>query len=511
MGPYPYPTNADWSDKLYEAIADTCAAEGLVPLPEAAVKHGLAPALGSGEAKRVVELPRSGKRVLRPSAYHVEGRGTPQAMLVLNLEFHGAGSIPWWLNDRTRTSWVRPTPEAMESQEKLVAAEISLARATVALERARDATRKTVTTASAVEKDAAQAALAAAQQAHERATADHKSAEAMLNERRPLPRIETHYEAGRSTTALATAPLPVEIAASVQRYAIKQLRARGRLRPYDLEESLVQEGQRDRATVVLQLIRMTDLDGTPVEAWRPVRVTGNNRADSILTIFGLESHHMITGVPQPLLRLEDEEEEPRLLLRGHAEILRRLSAKLNTEYAEPDRDQDGQAERAKHVAQVPVRVVVGAAEPEHLEASLRELNVHDHLRGQLAFVDEERSLALWSSVVKGYQDAGLLGDLLLDQVAQNGSDPDAVLDTVAIADALLGSGPLEPLDALLPATEPVTTHALRDVAVQCITALMFPQVPPRAADQSPGAHRRTGRLAHRQKRTYGSSLECRQR
>lgn len=492
-GPYPYPTSTDWSEKLFEAIVNTCEDEGLVPLPEAAVKHGLAPALGVGEAKRIVETQRSGRRVLRQSAYHVEGRGTPQAMLCLNVDLYGAGSVPWWLNDRTRTGWVRSTPEAVDLQAKLVSAEISLARAEAALRRAKAATRKTGSTAARVEKEAAQAALKDAEQHLKVAEEQHKKAEAALNGRRPLPRIETHRDDGRPTAALATELLPVEVAASIQQYATAMLRKRGQMRPYDLEESLVQEGQRDRATVVLQLFRMTGLDGEAIEAWRPVRVTGNNRADSCLEIYGLQAHQIITGVPQPLLLLDGEKEDPALILRGHGAILRRLSARLNAQYANPDRHADETAERAKKIAQVPVRVVVGAAVPERLEASLRELNVHDHLRGQLAFVDTERSLALWSSIVKAYQDNDLLADLLLNQAAQEGSAPDIVLDTVALADALLGSGPLEPLAALLPATEPVTPHALRDAAIRCITAMMFPLVPPRPAGQRAGAHRRTGR------------------
>lgn len=491
-GPYPYPTHPDWVVKLWEAVVNTCEAEGLIPLPEAAVKYGLAPALGAGEARRVVETQKSGRRVLRQSAFHIEGRGTPQAMIFLNVDLHGAGSVEWLLNDRTRSSWVRPTPETTILQAQLVAAEISLTRARAGLERAKEAVRGT-RSADQADKDAADAALKAAEQHHEHADEQHKRAERALNSRRPLPRISAHYEAGHPTAALVTEILPTEVVASVQQYATKKLRERGRLRPYDLEESLVQEGQRDRATVVLQRISMTDPDGTLNEAWRAVRVTGNNRAECCLRIFGLEAHQIVTGVPQPMLLLDGEKEDPALILRGLGEILRRLSARLNTEYANEDRSIDGIAERAKKIAQVPVRVVIGAAVPDRLEASLRDLNAHDHLRGQLAFVDDERALALWSSIVKAYQDSGLLGHLLLDHAAQDGCPPDAELDTDAVAGALLGSGSLDPLIPLLPATEPVTAQALRDAAVRCITVMMFPPVPPRPASHVAGTHRQTGR------------------
>ncbi|MFD8782517.1 hypothetical protein [Kitasatospora sp. NPDC059599] len=491
-GPYPYPTHPDWVAKLCEAVANTCKAEGLIPLPEAAVKYGLAPALGAGEARRVVETQKSGLRVLRQAAFHIEGRDTPQAMLFLNVELHGAGSVQWLLNDRTRSSWVRPTPETTTLQAQLVAAEISLTRAKAGLERAKEAVRGT-RSADQADKDAADTALKAAEQHHQHADDQHKQAERALNYRRPLPRISAHHEADRPTAALTTEVLPTEVVASVQQYATTKLRERGRLRPYDLEESLVQEGQRDRATVVLQRISMTDPDGTLNEAWRAVRVTGNNRAECCLRIFGLEAHQIITGVPQPMLLLDGEKEDSALILRGLGEILRRLSARLNTEYANEDRNIDGIAERAKKIAQVPVRVVIGAAEPERLEASLRDLNAHDHLRGQLAFVDDERALALWSSIVKAYQDSGLLGHLLLDHAAQDGCPPDAQLDTDAVADALLGSGLLDPLTPLLPATEPVTTQALRDAAIRCTTVMMFPPVPPRPANHIAGTHRQTGR------------------
>ncbi|MEH0509141.1 hypothetical protein [Streptomyces scabiei] len=63
-GPFPYPTTPEWAEHLYEAITNTCAAEGFTPVPRQAVLEALAPSLGQGEAKRVVERRRDG-RVLR--------------------------------------------------------------------------------------------------------------------------------------------------------------------------------------------------------------------------------------------------------------------------------------------------------------------------------------------------------------------------------------------------------------------------------------------------------------
>lgn len=109
-GPFPYPTTAEWAENLYEAIANTCAAEGFAPAPRPAVIEGLAPALGRGEAKRVIERRRDGGRFLRPTAFHVEQRDTDGALLLLNVALHGAATLPWVNNDRTRSDWLHPRP-----------------------------------------------------------------------------------------------------------------------------------------------------------------------------------------------------------------------------------------------------------------------------------------------------------------------------------------------------------------------------------------------------------------
>ncbi|WND15858.1 hypothetical protein [Streptomyces violaceus] len=46
---------------------------------------------------------------------------------------------------------------------------------------------------------------------------------------------------------------------------------------------------------------------------------------------------------------------------------------------------------------MPARVVIGARKPQRLEESLRQLNVHEHLRGQLDYADVDRALGLWST------------------------------------------------------------------------------------------------------------------
>ncbi|MEV3951944.1 hypothetical protein AB0K57_30570 [Streptomyces halstedii] len=495
QGPFPYPTAGEWPEKLYRAIVSTCADAGLVPPPRQAVIEGLAPTLAAGEAKRVVETPRNGEPRLKAAAYHIEGRGTPHALLLLNLSGHGAGMLPWALNDRTRSSWVRPTAENIVRHEHLVAAELALAGAEASLRRAKGAQRALGRGATSAEKDAAVKAVEAAQAVRERVAVDHRDAVVALGARRPLPLVEAAQEDGAARTALTTELMSVDLAASVQRFAVQQMRERGRLRPYDLVESMSQEGQRESTVAVLQQTRMTDPDGTRFSAWRLMQVTGNNRADARLQIFGIESEHLLTGVPQPLLVRDGEKADRNLLLRGLPEILRRVSGKLNAERVDsvdPEQDTECRSSRAERIAEVPVRVVVGAASPARLEASLRDLNIHDHLRGQLLFEDEDRSLGLWTLLVTAYQEANLLTSLLAGELTGGRVEPSS-LDEPGIVDALVGAGPLDPLAALLPTDVEPAPADLRDMAIRCTTVLLFPPVPPRPKDLPPRAWMPTGR------------------
>ncbi|MEU2232259.1 hypothetical protein [Streptomyces vietnamensis] len=490
-GPFPYPTTSEWAENLYEAIANTCAAEGFAPVPRQAVLEALAPALGQGEAKRVVERRRD-NRVLRATAYHVEQRGTDGALLLLNVALHGAATLPWANNDRTRSEWLHPSPDNLARMEELVDQQRAVAEWTMARERAKAAQRALAPTAPRAEKDAAVAAVKNAEDELARAQRELKVREQALGGRRPLPVVRAVVENGGPLAALTTEEVRAEVAGEVQRYAVEMLQRRARLRSYDLAESLVQEGQRESTVVVLQRTPVVGRDGARRDIWRGRQVTGNNRADARLQVFGLVSQQLLTGVPQYLLKLEDEEENRRLVLLGLGEILRRVSTVLNTEYADPDRDPEGPAERALRTAQVPARVVVGARTPERLEESLRQLNVHDHLRGQLNYGDMDRSLGLWSTLVKAYQAKGVLRELLAQEVAQ-GRVRVGDLDEDAIADALVGARALDELAVLLTPGDNPNPLTLRDVAVRCATVMVFPPVPPRPENLPPRAHMPTGR------------------
>lgn len=490
-GSFPSPTNSTWAENLYEAIFNTCMAEGFAPVPRQAVLEGLAPALGRGEAKRIIER-RRGSRFLRGTAYGFEQRDTDGALLVLKVELHGAATLPWVINDRTRSAWLHPSAENHERLEELVDQQRLVAAWTVGVERARGARRALASTATPAEKDAAVAALETAEEELARARRELEACEQALGKRRPLPVVRAVTEDGAPLAALTTEEVRAEVAAEVQRYAVEMLRRRARQRPYDLVESLVQEGQRDSTVVVLQRTPVTDRDGARRNVWRGQQATGANRADARLETFGISAQQLLTGVPQALLRLPGEEENRRMVVRGLGEILRRISALLNAEYADPDRDPEGRAQRAMRIAQVPARVVVGAKKPERLEESLRQLNVHEHLRGQLDYEDMDRSLGLWSTLVKAYQAAGRLGELLAQEVAQ-GRVAAGELHEDAIADALVGARALDALEVLLPPGDEVSPMTLRDVAIRCATVMLFPPVPPRPENLAPRAPIPTGR------------------
>ncbi|MEV7325234.1 hypothetical protein [Streptomyces sp. NPDC093970] len=489
-GSYPSPTNSTWAENLCEAIYNTCLAEGFAPVPRQAVLEGLAPALGRGEAKRVTEL-RRGSRFLRATACHIEQRNTDGALLVLKVELHGAATLPSVINDRTRSAWLHSSAENQERLEELVDQQRLVASWTDGVERAKAALRALASTATPAEKEAAVAAVTTVEEELARARERLEACEQALGKRRPLPVVRAVTEEGATLAALTTEAVRAEVAAEVQRYAVEVLRRRARQRPYDLVESLVQEGQRDSTLVVLQRTPVIDPDGSRRYVWRGQQATGANRADARLDTFGIPAQQLLTGVPQAVLRLPGEEENRRMVVRGLGEILRRISALLNAEYAAPGRDPEGRAQRAVRIAQVPARVVVGAKRPERLEESLRQLNVHEHLRGQLDYEDVDRSLGLWTTLVKAYQAAGRLGELLAQEVAQ-GRVATGELDENAIADALVGARALDELKVLLPPGDEVSPMTLRDVAIRCATVMVFPPVPPRPENLAPRAPMPTG-------------------
>lgn len=471
---FSYPTAGDWPQHLVEAIVNTCREEGVVPAPRDAILEALAPMLIAGEAKRIIERRRDG-RYLKATAYHIEGRKADNPVLLLTARIHGAATLPWPLNDRTRNDWLHPSDSNLARLDDVVAAARAVTTATEKVRRVKNAQRKLGPSAPLAEKEAAVSALAAAELELKNATEHSQACEAALGRRRPLPVVHAATEDGSPVAALTTAVTSPAAAAEIQRYAVAQLEKRGGQRPYDLVESLIQEGQRESTIVVLQLTELASTDGD-YHTWRGFQVTGNNRAYARLTgVFGINPADLLIGVPQRLIALPGEGENTYTRIISLAEILRRVSTIFNAEYDDPDRDPEGRAARAARLADVEARVVVGVQDPAHLEAALRDLNVHEHLRGQLAYDDEDRALGLWSTVVKAYQSAGRLAAALAADITK-GRLSAAELDEAGIADALVGAGPLDPLAALLTPGEPATSRSLRDMAIRCTTTLMFPAV-----------------------------------
>jgi hypothetical protein len=100
----------------------------------------LAPALGNGEAKRIIERRHDG-RYLCSTPYTIESAATDHAPLLLRVDMHGAATLPRPLNDRTRNDWLPLTAESLQHLELLTAAGNAVTSAETALGRAKAAQR----------------------------------------------------------------------------------------------------------------------------------------------------------------------------------------------------------------------------------------------------------------------------------------------------------------------------------------------------------------------------------
>ncbi|MFC8699614.1 hypothetical protein [Streptomyces parvus] len=479
-GIFPYVSTDAWSEKLAEAIQNTCEQEGVTPPPSAAIVEGLATALGDTEIKKLVVTQRtSNSKVLATSAYRVVKAGEDKVLL-LTCHVHGAGVAPWDLNDRTASFWTPPSPEATERVKALVDAEFALEEARKAekqAEKAREARRR------AVDDDIyAAAELAAAEDKYRAATSRVSEAQrerdallSSLGNRRPRPVVKSAEEDGRAMAALVLAPQPREVAVHLQRYAVENLRRAGRGRGYDLVESLVAAGQLSRGMCVLQQWQLQDQTGQTSKSWRMVAVTANNRALARLDIFDLQVEHLVTGMPQSLYPYPRENTDSELLLHNQREVLNRISYSLNGELAAEGTDRERPAHRAGRIADVPTEVVVGCSNPAALEHLLRALNVDDHLRGIQPYDEDARLIALFAILIDAYATEGLLVRALAETFPEaRGADR---LNVDGVRSALTANGPLAPLSPLVPPGDEISPVALRDIALRSITALVFPDLP----------------------------------
>ncbi|MFF9867139.1 hypothetical protein ACF1G0_17240 [Streptomyces sp. NPDC013953] len=477
-GVFPYIGTQAWAERLADAVENTCEQRGLVPPPRAAITQGLATTLGDTEIRKLVTTSR-GKRILNPTASRVVQSGTDQVLLLL-CDVHGAAVAPWDLNDRTVSSWSPPSPEATQRVVDLIAAEATLESAEKErkiAEKERETRRRAPSGDPhyATALAAAETKLADAARRVREAERQQAALLSALGNRRPRPVVRAAEEDGRPMAALTVAEQTYEQAVHIQRYAAEQLRRSGKTRGYDLAESLVAAGQLSRGMSVLQQWQIRNADGRLSQLWRMVAVTANNRALARLDVFEVRPEHIVTGMPQPLVALPRDVNDPSLLLFNQREVLNRISQRLNEADALDETEPEHAARRAGKIATVPMEVVVGCSKPAALEHVLRGLNVNDHLRGIQPYDEDARLIALFATLVDAYAKEGKLAALLADTFpTAQGAD---LLDMDGVRNALTANGPLDPLASLLPADEKVSPVTLRDVAVRAITALVFPEVP----------------------------------
>lgn len=478
-GIYPYISTVAYAERLADAIENTCIEQDVIPPPRAAIVEGLASALGSTEIKKLVTSQR-GKKILAPHAYRTVQAGQ-EKVLLLTCEVHGAGIVPWDLNDRTAGAWTTPNEEAMRRVRELVAAEGAMEQAdkdAKLAEKERDARRRAgdsephAAAALAAADDKLRVALKAAAELRR----ERERLLSSLGNRRPRPAVRPAEHNGQAAAAFTLAPQPQEVAVHLQRYAVESLRRAGRRRGYSLVESLVASGQLSRGTCALQQWQIQQPDGQTTKLWRMVAVTANNRALARLDIYGVHAEHLVTGMPQHLCPMPNDKPESTLLLLNMREILNRISINLNATRAKEDAGHELPAHRAAKITTVPTDVVIGCSNPAALEHVLRTLNVDDHLRGIQPYDEDARLIALWAILVDAYVTDGRIVPALSEAF------PDAKaadrLDVDGVRAALTANGPLAPLAPLLPVEELPDPVALRDIAIRSITALIFPDLPP---------------------------------
>ncbi|WP_399925153.1 hypothetical protein [Streptomyces kanamyceticus] len=182
-----------------------------------------------------------------------------------------------------------------------------------------------------------------------------------------------------------------------------------RVRPYDLEEDLVLNGQQDPAMYVPQQVRLEeeperDSDGNPLYPaayWGWMAVRGNNRTQKRQSIFRLSSGEVLAGVPVEKLGRNGDG----VIFDPHV-WLTEFSTLLNKEYAEATDDLDptngSRARRAAAIAVVESHLVIGTPTPQRLFRIVQMNNRRDHVHPPLEFDPINRSRALGRSVLGMY-------------------------------------------------------------------------------------------------------------
>ncbi|WP_030783668.1 hypothetical protein [Streptomyces sp. NRRL S-920] len=190
-----------------------------------------------------------------------------------------------------------------------------------------------------------------------------------------------------------------------------------RVRPYDLEEDLVLNGQQDPGMYVPQQVRLEeepekDSDGNPRHPsayWGWMAVRGNNRTQKRQSIFRLSSGEVLAGVPAEKLGRDGDD-----VIHDPHVWLTEFSALLNKEYGEAADDLDptsgSRARRAAAIAVVDAHLVIGTPTPQRLYRIVQMNNRRDHVHPPLEFDPINRSRALGRSVLGMYVAQGVMGE-----------------------------------------------------------------------------------------------------
>ncbi|MFD4613743.1 hypothetical protein ACFWOT_37930 [Streptomyces sp. NPDC058440] len=270
--------------------------------------------------------------------------------------------------------------------------------------------------------------------------------------------------------------------------AADELKKRDRLRPYDLEEDLVLNGQQEPGMYVPQQVRIEenperDSDGNPVYPsayWGWMAVRGNNRTQKRQSIFRLTSGEVLAGVPAEKLEREGDE-----VICDPRDWLPEFSAVLNREFTEtgggkPDPTSGSRAQRAAAIAVVDAHLVIGTPTPQRLYRIVQMNNRRDHVHPPLEFDALDRSRALGRSVLGMY-------------VAQQ------VMDEKT-AEVLSG---LAPIRELSDASANMTVSELRDLRSMRLMQELFPVDPRkrhllrRALSENPPSQLKSGEINQR--------------
>ncbi|QDQ12864.1 hypothetical protein [Streptomyces spectabilis] len=270
--------------------------------------------------------------------------------------------------------------------------------------------------------------------------------------------------------------------------AADALKRRDRVRPYDLEEDLVLNGQQDPGMYVPQYLRIEenserDSDGNPLYPegyWGWMAVRGNNRTQKRQSIFRLTSSEVLAGVPAEKLEREGDE-----VICDPRDWLPAFSALLNREFAETgdgelDPTSGSRARRAAAIAVVDAHLVIGTPTPQRLYRIVQMNNRRDHVHPPLEFDALDRSRALGRSVLGMY-------------VAQQ------VMDEKT-AEVLAG---LAPIRELPEATADMTVAELRDLRSMRLLQELFPVDPRkrhllrRALSENPPSQLKSGEINQR--------------